>query len=166
MGSSKLILVAMVVLVLGAGVVVGRLSTRLPATVPAEKQPSWLADQLNLNPEQRQQMDAIWAETKQKMAKSFERRRGLEKERDQAVVALLTPEQAAEYDEIQEEYRERRAAMDKERGELIREAEERSRALLDDSQKKRWETMTKAMRERHNRGPAGQWSATAPGEGR
>jgi hypothetical protein len=127
----------------------------LPAAIEPrhpDGQPSWLADELNLRPEQRAQMDAIWAEAKGQSDKSFERRQGLDRERDQAIQELLTPAEWQAYDKIIEEFRAKRVELDKERGQVMHDANEKSLALLDDDQKQKW----KAMRNLHDhRGPHG-----------
>lgn len=157
-----------VVLVLAAGVVVGRLWTRLPlvaAPPPPGQERSWIADQLNLTTDQRKQMDAIWAETKQKMAATFDQHHGLDHERDAAIRNLLNDEQKAAYDKIVAEYRAKRAQMDKQRDQLIHDAEERSRALLDASQQKQWDELTKLMHQHHGpHGPPGG-PGSGPGSG-
>ena len=153
-------------LVLCAGVVLGRLWAGMPvAATPPDKQPSWIADQLGLAPAQRQQMDAIWAETRQKITKAMDGHRAVDKERDEAIRKLLTPDQQAQYDQIQAEFHAQRAALDKERDKLIHDANDRSRALLDDAQKKKWDALTKdrEMHEHHwPHGSASQRSATGP----
>ena len=163
MRHTKVIFIATVVLVLSAGVVVGRLSAKLPAAVPPTRgdPPSWLADQLNLTADQHQRMDAIWAETKQKMDHAFDGRHTLDKEREQAIRALLTPEQKTAYDKIQSDFRAKRGDAERERDRLIHDAVERSRALLDDGQKKKWDVLTKEMHEHH--GPHGGPPGMRPG---
>jgi Spy/CpxP family protein refolding chaperone len=156
----KLMFIPMVVLIFAAGLVVGRITNRVPAVTKAPETrpttrphgPSALHDQLGLNAEQRQQMDAIWTDV-WKNGNSFDRRRQLDRERDQAIQALLTPEQKTQYDAIQEANRAKRSELDKEREKLIAEANEKSRALLTDEQKKKWDELTKEMRE--HRGPGG-----------
>jgi hypothetical protein len=154
------------VLVLGAGVVVGRLSVRLPELVhPPGHSPSWLAEQLNLSTQQHQQMDAIWDDVKQKLGSTWDKRHELDRQRDQAVQDLLTPAQRAAYQKIYDDYHNQRTALEKSRDALVSEAEERSRALLSDSQKARWDELT---REWHSHrphppfgtgfGPTSRWS--------
>ncbi len=94
-------------LVLCAGVVVGRLTTRVPAaTAPARGGgPSWIADQLNLSAQQKQQMDAVWAETRQKIEQAGERRHQIDKQRDAEIQALLSDQQRAEFEKIMTVYR-------------------------------------------------------------
>jgi Spy/CpxP family protein refolding chaperone len=160
----KLMFIPTVVLIFAAGMVVGRISTRVPAlsetsttrptTMPADhRSPSWLHDQLGLNAEQRQQMDAIWTDVRQKTGGGFDQRRKLDRERDQALVSLLTPEQKMQYDAIQKANKAKRDELDKERDQLMAQANEKSRALLNDEQKKKWDELTKEMRE--HRGPGG-----------
>ena len=158
---SKTILLAAFVLVMSAGVVVGRLWTRLPeARVGRERSPSWLADQMNLSPEQRQQMDAIWSDTKSKIHATFDRQRELDKQRDAAVLALLTPEQKTAYDKIKADHAAGRAELDKQRDALVHDANDRSKALLTDEQKARWDTLSKEMPVPWRHGPHGSSATT------
>lgn len=153
------------VLLLCAGFVIGRLWGHTPVAVatPAGKQPSWIADQLGLSAAQRQQMDAIWDETKQKIGSAMDRRHAIDHERDDALRKLLTPEQAAAWEKTSEGFRSQRAAFDKDREKLIHEADERSRALLDETQKKKWDMLRQGHDRRWQHGPSSQRSATGPG---
>lgn len=143
-------------LVLCAGVVLGRLSIRVPVAVAVEHEqhgagPSWFAQQLNLSATQKQQMDAVWAETRLKIDQSFDRRRQIDRQRDAALQALLSDEQRAAYQKIVADYRAQRAEADKQRESLIHDAESRSRALLDETQQKKWDELAKDMHS--HRGP-------------
>jgi len=151
------------VLVLCAGVVVGRLTTRMPLPAPEQGPgPSWIAQQLDLSAAQRQQMDAIWAETRQKMDQSFEKRHELDKQRDAEVRALLSEEQRAAFEKIMANYHAQRSEMDKQRESLIHDAETRSRALLDKTQQDRWDELTKEMHARHAMHHQGESAQTKP----
>ena len=169
---TRFIFILTVVLVLSAGVVVGRLWAKLPTVAPRTSGggPSWVADELQLNSQQRQQMDAVWADTRQKIGKTFEQRHNLEKQRDAAVQNLLTTEQKASYESIMNTFRSQRSDLDQQRDKLIHSAEERSRALLDETQKTRFDELTRQMHNRHHHGPGGDSSptsspATQPREG-
>jgi Spy/CpxP family protein refolding chaperone len=154
----KIVFLMTTALMLCAGVVLGRLWAQLPAAKPQQGQgPSWIADQLNLTAEQRQQMDAVWAVTKQKLEQSSDQRHDADKQRDTAVMALLTTPQQTAYEKIMSDYRDKRSQLDKDRESLIQDAEARSRALLDDSQKARWDELTKQMHLHH--GPP-HWSGS------
>lgn len=151
----KILLVPTVVLVLAAGMVIGRISSKLPvaATQPTEKPGGWFDEQLNLSADQRKQMDAIWGDVRQNMGKTFEGRQTIDKERDQAIRDLLSDDQKKQYDAIYESYRAKRTEMDKQREKMFADANQRSRALLNEEQQKRWDVLSK---ERQGRGRGGR----------
>jgi Spy/CpxP family protein refolding chaperone len=152
---SRLILFTTFLLILIAGIVVGRVWQRLPPPLaPGAEGHSWLADQLDLNGEQRQRMDAIWAETRKAMAQSYQKRRALDQQRRQAIVGLLTPEQKAEYDRINQAFSKKRQDLDRQRADLIKQTEVRSRALLNARQRETWDKMNSRWQQRRHRG---QW---------
>jgi len=154
MTRSKITLLTTVVLALSAGVVVGRVLDRIPVVRQADhRSPSWLDDQLNLNSEQRQQIDAIWADVRLKISKSYEKRHELDNQRTDSVTRLLTADQKVAYDKLIADYRNQRAQVDKDRLALLHDANERSRALLTDSQRQTWDVISKGEHER--RGPRG-----------
>lgn len=174
---SNLIMISTAALVMGAGVMIGRVLPGLPdhpgavEMGPGENGPhepgppqgrprSWLNDQLNLTPDQRQKMDAIWAVTRQRIDMEFEGRRQAEQDREKAVMSLLTDQQRAAYEKINKDYRDKRDELFKERAKLIQEANDQSRALLDEDQKIKWDIVTKEMRER--RGPPGPGMGPGP----
>lgn len=162
----KLMFIPMVALIFGAGLIVGKITARVPVaagdpptsrpTTRPDRSPSWLHDQLGLTAEQRVQMDAIWKDVREQVGRSYERRRQLDREREQAVLSLLTPEQKAKHDAILAANKARRAELDRERDALMAAANEKSKALLNDEQKKKWDELSKEMRDRRgSRGPRG-----------
>ena len=130
---TRILLVLAFVLTLAAGVVVGAALARqafagdppkpvLPAdpTRGHPDQRNWIADQLNLNPEQRAKVDAIWKETNHdKIRELSEQRRSLFRQKDEAVAKLYTPEHRAERERLYREYRAREAELDRERDAAI-----------------------------------------------
>lgn len=153
---SNIVLLAAFVLVMSAGVVVGRLWTRLPVVSAQHgRSRSWLADQMNLSPQQRQRMDAIWSGTKQKIHQTFEKQHEIDHQRDAAILALLTPSQKTAYDKIEASHQAARAQLDKQRAALVHDANQRSRALLSDEQKARWDGLSKQMPVPWRHGPHG-----------
>ncbi len=157
MKRSRIIFFASFVLALCAGAVLGALWTKLPAArgTPVSpdkaKQPSWIVDQLHLRPDQARQFEGVWADMHQNMGKSFEKRHALEKERDEAIKALLTDEQTAIADKIRQDYIPKIGEANHDRERLLQEADARSRSLLDADQQKRWDELTKQRD--HHRGP-------------
>jgi len=161
MSRKAVLILVMAVLTLSAGVVLGWVWTPLqrieagPAGGHGGGPRPWIVDQLGLSAEQQKQMDKIWGDTRQQMQKLSERRRDLEKQRDQQVQALLDSSQRAAYDKINEAFRTQREDFDKQRESLIADANVRSRALLDPSQKDKWDIISKDMQMRRRRGPMG-----------
>jgi hypothetical protein len=145
-------------LAMSAGVVLGALWEKLPAAPgnpqpnPEPRGPDWLSSQLHLRPDQKSQVDAIWAEMHKQMGESFGHRRALEKERDDACKSLLSDDQRSAWDKIRADYRSRIDATNPDREKLLRDAQAKTRALLDEDQQKRWDEMIKQTHERH-RGP-------------
>lgn len=156
----KVMLVAAFLLALGGGVVLGLAAGRrtpdpvaAPATRPTTRPgPSWLVEQLDLTPAQRDQMQAIWSQFIDGPAQhNKDTRRALEKERDGAVLSLLTPDQRAEYDRLMAGYAARLAELSAEREKGYRDTVERTKAILNDTQRKRYEELL-ASRDRDRAG--------------
>src|SRR5881392_1964228 len=101
MSRVKTIITFAFVLALFAGVAVGMLSARLPQS---HEPRSWMADELNLSPEQRDQMRTIWQDVSKNRQSDWEKRQQLDKERRDAVLSLLSEEQKAKYDQINQIY--------------------------------------------------------------
>jgi Spy/CpxP family protein refolding chaperone len=162
----KIVLILiMTLLALSAGMVLGWVWTPLQKveTSTAGRGPRPWFDQLDLTPDQQQQMDKIWSDTRQQRQKMFERFHELDKQRDQQIQALLNPGQRSAYEKIIADFRAGRAELNKDRDALISDADSRSRALLNDSQKAKWDVLSKEMRARHGAmGSSTQWSTTMP----
>jgi hypothetical protein len=169
---SNFILVSTALVLLSAGVVVGRLSDRLqmPQThafsdqrraPDRDRSRSWLADQLKLSGDQRQKMDGIWADTRRQIEGTFESRHALDQRRDAAILSLLTPEQLAAYNKINDDYRMNQDNLFKDRNKFVADANDGSRALLDEDQQKKWDILSKEMGSRL--GPPGAGLGRGPG---
>ena len=157
MRRSTIFLSTAAVLVLSAGMVVGRLSSRFSGMRPPDHDHNWFTDQLNLTPDQHEKMDAIWADTKTQMDKINDHRHGMDHDRDAAIRKLLTPEQLTAYDGIFDAYHAKRAEFDKDREKLLHDADDRSRALLSPEQQVKFDAMKKDMHNPDHRdhGPGG-----------
>src|SRR5947209_14470626 len=98
MSKAKIILIAAFILALGAGMVVGMVAAR---TTPPASRRSWLADELSLSPDQQDKMKTIWSEVMDNAGRrNEERRRALQKEREDRVLGLLTDAQKVEYKKL------------------------------------------------------------------
>lgn len=136
-----LLTVFLFVVALGSGIVVG---WNIPHDRPAmRRDQSWLGNELKLSSEQREKMKNIWAEVLQHGGPRHgsDARRQFAKERDEAVVALLTPEQKTAYDRISEKYNQRVADLSKEREAAFQRAVEQTKAMLTPQQRMKYEEM-------------------------
>ncbi len=159
MGRRKtFLLLATVVLTLGAGMVLGWVWTPLqkvesPAHGPHDGARPWFDAQLDLSADQKTQMDKIWGDTRQQMQKLSQRRRETEKKREDAILALLDPTQREKYNEIDQSFRASATALDKQRDALFTDANTQSRALLTPAQQQNWDILSKQFQNRHRHGP-------------
>jgi len=142
---TKIALLLSFALVFASGVVVGRLAWRRPP----RRHRSWLSDELNLTPEQREQMREIWSNAMRGLAPQLgSRRRALSEEQQQAIDELLNPEQLQEYKNILEEHERARRSLAEQREEAFRDAVERTKQILTPDQREKYEEMMSRMRER------------------
>jgi Spy/CpxP family protein refolding chaperone len=154
---------------LGSGIFIGM---HLHQPHPGERPPqdrSWLADKLDLAPEQREQMRNIWSELAHGPGgRHGDARRQAGKERDDAIATLITPEQKPAYDKIFERFNQQMADMSREREATFQKAVERTKAILNAEQRSKYEKMLAEgpgaggpEREHAGRGPASR-AATQP----
>jgi len=167
---SKLTLVTTFTLALGAGLVVGIAAAKRgaaaslltkPGTPQTTHSRSTAAD-LNLTAQQQEQVKGIWASVTQGPVKTLaEKRKSLQKERDDAVNRLFTSEQKVEYDRIQAEYASKSEKLNKDRQQHFDAAVEQVKRILNDTQRQKYEQMLK------ERGGHGRHVLGGPGrEGR
>ena len=146
----RMLLVLAFALTLAAGVVAGIGFTRAtppgetakpnsnPSTQPSPPARNWMADQLGLNPQQRDQLDTIWREAPHEKVRELEDARWkLRPEREKAIAALNTPEQKAERERIGKTY-------DSKMVELRKERDEAYAVLYTPEQKAKRDELTKA----------------------
>jgi Spy/CpxP family protein refolding chaperone len=127
----RLFLVLAFALTLSAGVVAGIGFARAnqgasagdPPTKPAPTSPSdrvWMADQLKLDPQQREQVAGIWRDAPHDKVRELDgRRRALFKEREEALAALYTLQQKADRERISREFEAKFEKVRKEREEAV-----------------------------------------------
>lgn len=172
----KLIMLLALVIALGAGAVAGYVgATRLPAhtgehaTSPGNHdRETDLARELNLTDAQREQMRKIWSDAMQGAGRDRQERiRTLQRERDDAIVALLTPEQKQAYDKIQADYKDKQDAMAHEREKAFAKAVEDTNQILDPQQQQKYAEIRKRRQTergdwRGRRGASTTQSTTRP----
>lgn len=147
----QVLLIAITVLALGAGMAAGLLTSRLPAAggtqrpdpLPIERTP--LVEELGLSPEQREQMRLIWEDVRSRVHTVFDDAQQLQKRRDDAMVALLNDEQKAKFERISKEYADRFAELSQQRERAFQEAVEKTKMLLDEKQRAKYEQILKTQ---------------------
>ena len=147
MTKTKLIVIVCFCAAFGAGLGTGVAVTRLGAP---PRHGSWLEHELNLTPQQREQMHQIWSQVIGPPGPpQREQRQVLQKERDDAIRGLLKQDQKAQYEEVMKKYAEKLAALDDARKKAFDEAVERTKQILTESQRKKYEELLQKHTGRH-----------------
>ena len=121
---------------------------------------SRLTEELKLNPDQQQKIAAIWSAAVVKAGPPpTERVRALEKEREQAILDLLTDDQKTKYNKVVAEYRQKIDALHQPARAAFTEAEELTKPLLGPTQRAKYEEI---LKRRHRRTAAPLDPTTAP----
>jgi Spy/CpxP family protein refolding chaperone len=147
----KLLVIGLTVLGLSAGVVAGMLVSRLPATAePAGAGPHGppgmspaLVEQLQLTPQQQDEMKKIWEGVRGDVQQCFQRAQDLQKQRDDKILEMLTPEQKAQFEKISTDYAQRFDSVTQEREHAFQTAVDRTRSLLNDTQREKYDQIIK-----------------------
>lgn len=131
-------------------------STTGPTTRGSRSPGGWFASQLNLTPEQREQMDAIWSDLARSGRREMDRRRDeLREQRDAAIVELLGPDNKPEYAAILERYEEQHRDLFREMRSRFERAVEQTNALLTPEQQAKYKELLARHRPPERGGPGG-----------
>jgi Spy/CpxP family protein refolding chaperone len=177
----EILLIALTVLAMGAGLAAGLLAARLPASAgtstgspgtstptdvsPPAPPPSAgdrtpLVEELGLTPEQRDQMREIWETTRSHVHQTFQDAQRLQKDRDDALVALLNDEQKAKFQKISKDYAARFEQLVNKRDQEFEEAVQKTKAILTETQRQKYEEIL-----RRHVGPDGPGARRGPATG-
>jgi uncharacterized protein YdbL (DUF1318 family) len=141
MNRLKFLIAVLFTVALGTGIVVGMgVSRTSPKT---QDRGFWLAEELNLTPAQSEKMKTIWSDISRPGQNNFERRRQLQKERDDAVQALLNDEQKTAYLAVVEKFNAQVAELNHEREAAFQAAVESTKDILTDAQKTKYDELMK-----------------------
>ena len=153
-----LILIAAFAVTLAAGLAVGY-AIRSYTHRPPRRFPD-----LKLTAEQTGKMDEIWNAVMRDARKlQSEQRQALQKQREEAVRALLTEEQKLKYDGVLKDYAGRMAELGKAREKTFQEAVEKTKLILNAEQRKKYEDWLKSWRDdRHPGGAPAELKASSP----
>jgi len=159
----EILLIVVAALAMSAGVVAGLLASRLPSAAgpqsPATSNPTvpppasferTLADELALRENQREQMREIWEGVRGTVHATFDDAQNLQKERDEALVALLNDEQRVKFAKISQDYANRFNALTKKRDATFEDAVAKTKNILDPEQRAKYEEI---LRTHVRRGP-------------
>jgi Spy/CpxP family protein refolding chaperone len=142
---TRLVVVIGFLVSLAAGLAIG-LTTRAGVPKPEHKPPgergSWLAQQLDLTPEQREQLDAIWSETARRGGREqWQQRSQLRRERDDAIAALIPEDRRESYQQLLDDFAARSEAMEAQWRESFHAAVQRTREILTPQQLTKYEEL-------------------------
>jgi Spy/CpxP family protein refolding chaperone len=151
---TKIVMSMAFALALCAGTAVGLLGSHyLPQARPDRR--SWLTDELNLTPQQADQMKQIWSDIGKSRDEFGDRRRAMEKERNEKFQALLTDQQRTSYDAIAQTYSQQMQDLGREREARFQEAQKTIEAILTPEQREKYKTIMQRRHENHGGGQGG-----------
>jgi Spy/CpxP family protein refolding chaperone len=116
----------------------------------------FLNKELKLTPEQGEQMKRIWQAAMPSPDKIAERRAALQKERDEAIQALLSDEQRVKFEQVNKHYQQQQEELRRERTLAFETAVAETRKILTDEQRQKYDEFRKRWdAERNERGEHG-----------
>lgn len=142
----KAILIGSFLVTFAAGAATGLLVAHLDHQ---PRGPSWLANELSLTSQQREQMDGIWSAVMGSMMRQrSEQSKALRQERDLAITALLTEEQRSRHEAILKDYARKETEMSEQRKLAFEEAIKRTKEILTPEQAAKYDELMQKQRER------------------
>jgi hypothetical protein len=152
-----------------AGAVVGMVQHHGFFRPPPPGDRSWLGDQLQLSEAQKQQMQQIWSDVMphnhDNHDQGMDKRHILQKQRNDAIRALLTPQQQKQFDQIEDKYEADTADLQKERGKAVQEAIAKTKLILNDTQRAKYEEILKRREVDHQGWENGHHPTSGPFDG-
>ncbi len=126
-------------LTLAAGGVLGRLAAPARNSISADA--GWLAQQLQLTPEQRTQVQAIWDETHARMDAHVAEQREIENQFRQSVGLILTDDQKARYKMLEDQFDQQSKLSDAALDAQIDASVEKTKLILTPEQREKYEQL-------------------------
>lgn len=153
MSNSKLFIVMVFTIALGAGVTVGRLwERRSHCDAELTKGPAFIAKELKLSDEQDVKMHKIWSKVLDVRSKHHFESDLLLREKEDKIENLLTPEQTTKFHELMRDYDRKQGDIERDRrtrrDALLKEREDAARALLTPEQKAKFEDVVQQYNSR------------------
>ncbi|MEX0775570.1 MAG: Spy/CpxP family protein refolding chaperone [Phycisphaeraceae bacterium] len=146
MSKMRLAIAVLFVVTFAAGAALSLTLSQWQDPPPVQAGGSWLTRELDLTPQQQEQMSKIWDAVGR--GRDDDQRRDLQRQRDQAIRDLVPPERQEEMTRILEIYAEQTAELSKQRRAVFDQAVEQTKAILTDAQRTKYEEL---MARRHER---------------
>ena len=150
----KLVVLAVCCLSLLGGAAAGMLATRFSRTphgrVTSAHLP--LAEQLQLTPDQRVQIQQIWEAVRQEGDESYRQAQALDQHRQDELIKLLTKEQLEQYQKIYSDYQDRYTRVTAKREAAFQQAIDKTKQLLTESQREKYEALLSTRIPKQNYG--------------
>jgi Spy/CpxP family protein refolding chaperone len=139
---ATLVLIFAYVLALAAGTTSGVLAERLRASAPVGSAAP-LAAQLQLTDAQTEQMRNEWESVRGTVDDCYKQAQLIERERDQALVNLLTDEQKARFAPVDQGYKQRFDALALRRDDALHTALDKTESILTPDQRVKYEQIVR-----------------------
>jgi Spy/CpxP family protein refolding chaperone len=139
---ASVVLILAYILALAAGTTSGLLAGRLRGHSGAAPSTP-LAEQLQLTPDQSEQIRYVWETVSQTVDSCFQQAQAIQQQRDQALYNELTDDQKARFAIIDQGYAKQFAALMAQRQQAFRDGLARTEAMLDDSQRVKYEQIVR-----------------------
>ena len=153
----NLLILFCAVVVFASGALVGMVGQRAVAKPNTDPSPrvivgrSRITEELALTPDQKEKIQAIWSAAVVKAGPPpTDRVRVLEKEREQAILDLLSDEQKTKYNQTIADFRQKLDTLHQPARAAFTEAEEQTKPLLNPTQRAKYEEILKRRPHRRN----------------
>jgi uncharacterized membrane protein len=139
----KLVVLAVCCLSLLGGAAAGMLATRFSRTAHGRVTNAHLplAEQLQLTPDQRVQIQQIWEAVRQQGDESYRQAQALDQHRQDELIKLLTKEQLEQYQKIYSDYQDRYTRVTAQREAAFQQAIDRTKELLTETQREKYDAI-------------------------
>jgi hypothetical protein len=141
---SKILMLVLFVITLGAGASAGMLYERHDLAGGCSRATQMMLQELKLTPDQETKMHGIWAGVSDVHRQRRMRKDELIKEKDTAVLGLLSEEQKQKFSVIQKKYDEQAQELDQKVKRTDEEAVAKTTGILDDQQRAKFIEWRKA----------------------
>ena len=144
---TRVIVIVGFLIAFGAGLMVGHVAWMphpggMPGGGPHGRPDSWIAQQLDLTPDQQVKMKQIWSDVSHRGGpQQGAKRQQLRHDQEAAIAALIRPEDKPAYDQIIKDYKDRLDALEADNRRQFQQAVEKTKQLLTPEQRTKYEQL-------------------------